>query len=215
MIEDGPTPTGPQLFLCAVSAGHWAGRGAVDNPSSATTAPLHIITAIPADRTRLSFTVQAGLASTAWFALSRWGEPAASRQGGPQQQLVDRQAGLDVTGLLDGALNYAIILRTIVLNIIAVSLTKVQRPESESTDLCGQRKIFIFTQLFQSASFASFWLLMSLLPERETAAAKQEAVGTSFICDNCDTLGKRQGRVGESGESWREQLAGQARTVQW
>ena len=69
--------------------------------------------------------------------------------------------------------------------------------------------------LFQSASFASFWLLMSLLPERDTATGKQEAVGTSFICDNCDTLGRRQGRLVDSGERWGEQLAGKARTVQW
>ena len=106
-----------------------------------------MITAIPADRTRLSFTAQAGLASTAWFALSRWGEPAASRQGEPEQQLVDRQAGLDITGLLDGALNYAIIFRTIVLNIIAVSITRVEQ-QVESIDLRGQRKIFIVTHVW-------------------------------------------------------------------
>ena len=37
-------------------------------------------------------------------------------------QLVDRQGGFDIFGILDGALNYGIILRTIVMNIIAVKL---------------------------------------------------------------------------------------------
>ena len=39
--------------------------------------------------------------------------------------LVDRQGGFDIFAILDGALNYGIILRTIVLNIIAVRICHI------------------------------------------------------------------------------------------
>ena len=41
--------------------------------------------------------------------------------------LVDRQGGFDIFAILDGALNYGIILRTIVLNIIAVRICQIAR----------------------------------------------------------------------------------------
>ena len=63
----------------------------------------------------------------AWIFFSQLGEPSKRRKSGENKEdllflpVVDRQGGFDVFGLLDGALNYGIILRTIVLNIIAVS----------------------------------------------------------------------------------------------
>ena len=72
---------------------------------------------------------QAGFASLAWLFFAQLGEPAKKRVGEEKEegwlslpQLVDRQGGFDIFGILDGALNYGIILRTIVMNIIAVKL---------------------------------------------------------------------------------------------
>ena len=76
---------------------------------------------------RLSSLIQAAFASMAWIFFSQLGEPSKRRKSEEKKDdwlflpVVDRQDGFDVFGLLDGALNYGVILRTIVLNIIAVS----------------------------------------------------------------------------------------------
>merc|ERR1711874_482433 len=92
-------------------------------------------------------------ASLAWIFFSQLGEPTTTtkKRVGEQEDkqdgwlsipnLVDRQGGFDIFGILDGALNYGIILRTIVLNIIA------------------------------SSSFIAFWVALSLLPDRASASA--------------------------------------------
>jgi len=56
---------------------------------------------------------------------------------------VDRQGGFDIFAILDGALNYGIILRTIVINIIA------------------------------SSSFIAFWVVLSLLPDRASSRRRR------------------------------------------
>ena len=76
-------------------------------------------------------------ASLAWIFFSQLGEPASRKRVGEQGEqqegwlslphLVDRQGGFDIFAILDGALNYGIILRTIVINIIAVRICQIAR----------------------------------------------------------------------------------------
>jgi len=92
-------------------------------------------------------------ASLAWIFFSQLGEPASRKRVGEQGEqqegwlslphLVDRQGGFDIFAILDGALNYGIILRTIVLNIIA------------------------------SSSFIAFWVVLSLLPDRASSRRRR------------------------------------------
>jgi len=134
-------------------------------------------------------------ASLAWIFFSQLGEPTTTtkKRVGEQENkqdgwlsipnLVDRQGGFDIFGILDGALNYGIILRTIVLNIIA------------------------------SSSFIAFWVALSLLPDRATSRKRRSlprmADASDYRPANSDfRLASRDYRDGRGlfgvSETWRD-----------